>query len=77
MSVSSQGDGGGGRGRGRVGRGRSGRGRGRGHGRGRGYCKPKTYLTKIVQGKEIHNGNYSSGDFTGLTREQKETVKEL
>lgn len=74
-SVSSQGDGGGGIGRGRVGRGRSDRGRGRG--RGRGYRKPRTYLTKIVQGKEIHNGNYSSGDFTGLTREQKETVKEL
>ena len=74
-SVSSQGTNNGGRGRGRGGRGRHGRGRGRG--RGRGYRKPRTYLTKIVQGKEIHNGNYSSAEFSGLTREQKEAVKEL
>lgn len=75
-SVSSHGsNSGSGRGRGRGGRGRNGRGRGRG--RGRGYRKPRTYLTKIVQGREIHNGNYSSTDFAALTREQKEAVKEL
>ena len=74
-SVSSQGSNNGGRGHGRGGRGRNGRGRGRG--RGRGYRKPRTYLTKIVQGKEIHNGNYSSAEFSGLTREQKDAVKEL
>ena len=66
---------GGGRGRGRGGRGRGGRGRGRG--RGRGNRKPRTYLTKVVQGKEVSNGNYSSADFAELTREQKETVKQL
>lgn len=73
-SVSTQGNSVG-RGRGRGGRGRGGRGRGRG--RGRGYRKPRTYLTKIVQGKEVHNGNYSGPDFANLTREQREAVKEL
>lgn len=73
-SVSTPGMGGGrGRGRGRGGRG----GRGRGRGRGRGTRKPRMYLTKIVQGKEINNGNYSSSDFANLTREQKEAVKQL
>ena len=72
-AVSSQGSFG--RGRGKGGRGRGGRGRGRG--RGRGNRKPRTYLTKMVQGKEIHNGNYTSADFANLTREQKDTVKEL
>ena len=72
-SVSSQP--GGGRGRGRGGRGRGGRGRGRG--RGRGYRRPRTYLTKVVQGKEISNGNYSSAEFAELTREQKDMVKQL
>ena len=62
-------------GRGRGGRGRGGRGRGRG--RGGGYWKPRTYLTKMVQGKEVNNGNYSSADFAELTHEQKETVKQL
>ena len=66
---------GGGRGRGRGGRGRGGRGRGRG--RGRGYRRPRTYLTKVVQGKEISNANYTSAEFAELTREQKETVKQL
>ena len=65
----------GGRGRGRGGRRRSGRGRGRG--RGRGQRKPRTYLTKVVQGKEVNNGNYSSADFADLTREQKDVVKQL
>ena len=55
------------------GRGRGRGGRGRGRGRGRGYRKPRTYLTKMVQGKEVNNGNYSSADFAELTREQKET----
>lgn len=73
-SVSTPGMGGGrGRGRGRGGRG----GRGRGRGRGRGTRKPRMYLTKIVQGKEVNNGNYSSSDFANLTREQKEAVKQL
>ena len=31
----------------------------------------------MVQGREIHNGNYSAADFGELTREQKEAVKEL
>ena len=74
-AVSSQGSSFGGRGRGRGGRGRSGRGRGRG--RGRGSRKPRTYLTKVVQGREIHNGNYTSADFANLTREQRDAVKEL
>ena len=66
-----------GRGRGRGGgRGRNGRGRDRG-GRGRGNRKPRTYLTKIVQGREIHNGNYPSAEFADLTREQKDAVREL
>ena len=65
-----------GRGRGRGGRGR-GQGRGRGRGRGRGGRRPRTYLTRIVQGREIHNGNYPSADFAGLTREQKNAVREL
>ena len=73
-SVSSQGSGGG-RGRGRGGRGRNGRGRGRG--RGRGNRKPRTYLTRIVQGKEVHNGNYNAADYSNLTREQKDAVREL
>ena len=64
-----------GRGRGRGGRGCGGRGRGRG--RGHENWKPRTYLTKIVQGKEISNGNYSSDDFAESTREQKEAVKQL
>ncbi len=58
-SVSSQGRYGG------RGRGRGGRGRG---GRGRGNRKPRTYLTKVVQGREIHNCNYTSSDFANLTR---------
>ena len=65
----------GGRGRGRGGRGRGGRGRGRG--RGRGYRRPRTYLTRMVQGKEISNGNYSSAEFAELTREQKDMVRQL
>ena len=75
-SVASHTTGGGGRGRGRGGRGGR-HGRGRGRGRGRGNRKPRTYLTKIIQGKEIHNGNYSSVEFSNLTREQKDAVKEL
>ena len=74
-SVTSNQSGGTGRGRGGRGRGRGGRGRGRG--RGRGNRKPRTYLTKVIQGKEIHNGNYSSSDFANLTREQKDAVKDL
>lgn len=35
------------------------------------------YLTRIVQGKEVNNENYSSPDFANLTREQKEAVKQL
>ena len=66
---------GGGRGRGRSGRGRGGRGRGRG--RGRGNRRQRTYLTKVIQGREVNNGNYSSADFADLTREQKEAVKQL
>ena len=73
-AVTSQGNGGG-RGRGRGGRGRGGRGRGRG--RGRGNRKPRTYLTRIVQGKEVHNGNYNGADYANLTREQKDAVREL
>ena len=65
-----------GRGRGRGGRGRNG-GRGRGRGRGRGGRKPRTYLTRIVQGREIHNGNYPAAAFMELSREQKDAVKEL
>ena len=74
-SVTSQGGNTGGRGRGGRGRGRGGRGRGRG--RGRGNRKPRTYLTRVVQGKEIHNGNYHSSDFANLTREQKDAVRDL
>ena len=31
----------------------------------------------MVQGKEVHNGNYSGPDFANLTREQCKAVKEL
>ena len=78
-SVASHQSGDTGRGRGGRGRGRGGRGCGCGcgRGRGRGNHRPRTYLTKVIQGKEIHNGNYSSADFANLTREQKDAVKDL
>ena len=39
--------------------------------------KPRTYLTKIVQGREIHNRNCPAAAFAELTREQKDAVEEL
>ena len=38
---------------------------------------PRMYLTKVVQGREIHNGNYPAAIFVELMREQKDAVKEL
>ena len=48
--------------------------RDRGCGGGR---KLQKHLTKEVKGKEIHNDNYSTDDFSNLTRERWKTVNEL
>lgn len=48
---------------------------GRGHGgQGRGNRMPRTYLTRIVEGKDVNNGNYSRADFANLTNKEKEAV---
>jgi len=58
----------------RANRGRAVRGRGRGNTRG---SRGRNLLTRIVDGKQVHSGNYSAEEYRKLTPSQREAVKDL
>ena len=67
---------------GRMGGGRMNGGRGRG-GRGtnrynnRGTSRNRQLITRMVDGRRIHNGNYSPDDYRRLTPAQREAVRDM
>ena len=57
--------------------GRGGRG-GRGSGRGNQYNnRSRSILTRVVDGRQVHSGNYSQREYMRLTPSQREAVKAL
>jgi len=62
--------------RGNRARGNRGRGRGRGRGNPRG-SRGRQPLTRVVEGRQVHSGNYSADEYRRLTPSQREAVKDL
>ena len=66
-------------GRANMGRGRGGRGRGRGMNRNQdgNLNRSRQIITRMVDGRRIHNGNYSPNEYRRLTPAQREAVRDM